>query len=125
MYMVTDLLLGGDLRFHLNQQGKFAEDRSKLYMCEISLAIEYLHGRGIVHRDIKPENILLDEQGTRPYMAPEVYACALGFIDGYDSKVDWWSLGVTFYEMMRGRTPYEFSPHATAEQVTLTTSATT
>ncbi|VDO14363.1 unnamed protein product [Haemonchus placei] len=63
MYMVTDLLLGGDLRFHLNQQGKFAEDRSKLYMCEISLAIEYLHGRGIIHRDIKPENILLDEQG--------------------------------------------------------------
>ncbi|KAK6022264.1 kinase domain protein, partial [Ostertagia ostertagi] len=62
MYMVTDLLLGGDLRFHLNQQGKFAEDRSKLYMCEISLAIEYLHGRGIIHRDIKPENILLDEQ---------------------------------------------------------------
>ncbi|KAK6010904.1 hypothetical protein OSTOST_24025 [Ostertagia ostertagi] len=52
-------------------------------------------------------------------MAPEVYACALGFIDGYDSKVDWWSLGVTFYEMMRGRTPYEFSQHATAEQVLL------
>ncbi|VDL67404.1 unnamed protein product [Nippostrongylus brasiliensis] len=61
--MVTDLLLGGDLRFHLNQQGKFAEDRSKLYMCEISLAIEYLHEKGIIHRDIKPENILLDEQG--------------------------------------------------------------
>ncbi|KHJ78422.1 hypothetical protein OESDEN_21957, partial [Oesophagostomum dentatum] len=63
MYMVTDLLLGGDLRFHLNQQGKFAEDRSKLYMCEISLAIDYLHEKGIMHRDIKPENILLDEQG--------------------------------------------------------------
>lgn len=27
MYMVTDLLLGGDLRFHLNEEGKFAEDR--------------------------------------------------------------------------------------------------
>ncbi|KJH53114.1 kinase domain protein [Dictyocaulus viviparus] len=143
MYMVTDLLLGGDLRFHLNQQGKFAEDRSKLYMCEISLAIEYLHEKRIIHRDIKPENILLDEQGhahltdlnlatqleanelatsysgTRPYMAPEVYACALGLIDGYDFKVDWWSLGVTFYEMMRGRTPYEFSHHYTAEQALL------
>uniref|UniRef100_A0A1I7XSP4 Transposase n=1 Tax=Heterorhabditis bacteriophora TaxID=37862 RepID=A0A1I7XSP4_HETBA len=27
MYMVSDLLLGGDLRYHLHQQGKFAEDR--------------------------------------------------------------------------------------------------
>lgn len=63
MYMVTDLLLGGDLRYHLRQQGKFAEDRSKLYLCEISLAVEYLHEQRIVHRDLKPENILLDEHG--------------------------------------------------------------
>ncbi|VDD87944.1 unnamed protein product [Enterobius vermicularis] len=63
MYMVTDLLLGGDLRYHLNEQGRFCEDRAKLYICEIALALEYLHGENIVHRDVKPENILLDDDG--------------------------------------------------------------
>ncbi|CAJ0943104.1 unnamed protein product, partial [Mesorhabditis belari] len=143
MYMVSDLLLGGDLRFHLNQQGRFAEDRSKLYICELALAIEYLHEQGIVHRDIKPENILLDEQGhahltdfnlathlisgekatsfsgTRPYMAPEIFESSLTLIPGYDERVDWWSLGVTFFEMLRGRTPYELGGAQLAEQALL------
>ncbi|CAD6185613.1 unnamed protein product [Caenorhabditis auriculariae] len=140
MYMVSDLLLGGDLRYHLHQQGKFAEDRAKLYMCEIALAVEYLHEKRIIHRDVKPENILLDEQGhahltdlnlatqleegklatsysgTRPYMAPEIYATFIGLADGYEEKVDWWALGVSFYEMLRGRTPFEFNSNTTPDQ---------
>lgn len=115
--------------------------RAKLYLCEICLAVQYLHEMKIVHRDIKPENILLDEQGhahltdlnlatqlehdelatsysgTRPYMAPEIYATYLGMEDGYDSRVDWWALGVCFYEMLRGRTPFEFSSRTKPEEV--------
>ena len=79
MYMVSDLLLGGDLRFHLRQQGKFAEDRSKLYLCEISLAVQYLHDQRIVHRDIKPENILLDEQGAVTHSLKETNCRACPF----------------------------------------------
>jgi serine/threonine kinase 32 len=52
VYMISDLLLGGDLRFHLNQ-GRFSEARVKFYVCEIALALDYLHIRRIVHRDLK------------------------------------------------------------------------
>ncbi|VDN59635.1 unnamed protein product [Dracunculus medinensis] len=141
MYMVSDLLLGGDLRYHLHQQGRFAEDRAKLYICEIALALNYLHGEMIMHRDVKPENILLDDQGhahltdfnlatrlspktlatsfsgTRPYMAPEVIMSSLGIAAGYDHRVDWFSLGVCFYEMLMGRRPYEYNASLTSQQV--------
>lgn len=105
--MISDLLLGGDLYYHLQNDGKFSEVRVKLYACEIALAIDYLQTRQIIHRDIKPANLLLDNQGhvhltdfnlatklepnslatafcgTKPQMAPEILATYLGVINGY------------------------------------------
>ncbi|XP_021108912.1 serine/threonine-protein kinase 32C isoform X6 [Heterocephalus glaber] len=63
MFMVVDLLLGGDLRYHLQQNVQFSEDTVKLYICEMALALDYLRSQHIIHRDVKPDNILLDEQG--------------------------------------------------------------
>ncbi|XP_064835457.1 serine/threonine-protein kinase 32A-like [Oncorhynchus masou masou] len=63
MFMVVDLLLGGDLRYHLQQNVHFSENTVKLYICEIALALGYLRSKRIIHRDIKPDNILLDEHG--------------------------------------------------------------
>ena len=61
--MVSDLLLGGDLRYHIQQQVIFTEESVVLYIAEIALALDYLQTHKILHRDIKPDNILLDENG--------------------------------------------------------------
>lgn len=61
--MVSDLLLGGDLRYHLQQDVQFTEESVVLFVAEIALALDYLQKNRIVHRDIKPDNILLDEEG--------------------------------------------------------------
>jgi serine/threonine kinase 32 len=50
MFMVVDLLLGGDLRYHLQQNVHFNEDAVKLYLCEMTLALDYLQSQHIIHR---------------------------------------------------------------------------
>ncbi|NWR13579.1 ST32B kinase, partial [Emberiza fucata] len=131
MFMVVDLLLGGDLRYHLQQNVHFNEGTVKLYICELALSLDYLQRYHIIHRDIKPDNILLDEHGhvhitdfnvativkgsekassmagTKPYMAPEVFQAFMDGAPGYSYPVDWWSLGITAYELLRGWRPYE------------------
>ncbi|KAJ8408781.1 hypothetical protein AAFF_G00245990 [Aldrovandia affinis] len=141
MFMVVDLLLGGDLRYHLQQNVHFSERTVKLYVCEIALALHYLRNKHIIHRDIKPDNILLDENGhahltdfniaavvkddlratsiagTKPYMAPELFQPFEGTHPGYSFAVDWWSLGITAYELMRGQRPYVMRSSTPANEI--------
>lgn len=63
LYLIMDFINGGELFYHLQQQGKFSEDRARFYVAEIVLALDYLHKAGIVYRDVKPENILIDYEG--------------------------------------------------------------
>uniref|UniRef100_G1L8Z4 Serine/threonine kinase 32B n=1 Tax=Ailuropoda melanoleuca TaxID=9646 RepID=G1L8Z4_AILME len=111
MFMVVDLLLGGDLRYHLQQNVHFSEGAVKLYICELALALEYLQRFHIIHRDIKPDNILLDEH------APEVFQVYVDGGPGYSYPVDWWSLGVTAYELLRGWRPYEIHSATPIDEV--------
>uniref|UniRef100_A0A8C5TYY2 Serine/threonine kinase 32C n=1 Tax=Malurus cyaneus samueli TaxID=2593467 RepID=A0A8C5TYY2_9PASS len=128
MFMVVDLLLGGDLRYHLQQNVQFTEETVKLYICEMALALDYLRGQHIIHRDVKPDNILLDEQGhahltdfniatiirdgeratalagTKPYMG-------LFFVGGC-----WWSLGTSAIELLCGR-PYDIHSNNPVESL--------
>uniref|UniRef100_A0A8C3UBS2 Serine/threonine kinase 32C n=1 Tax=Catharus ustulatus TaxID=91951 RepID=A0A8C3UBS2_CATUS len=141
MFMVVDLLLGGDLRYHLQQNVQFSEETVKLYICEMALALDYLRSQHIIHRDVKPDNILLDEQGhahltdfniatiirdgeratalagTKPYMAPEIFHSFLSGGTGYSFEVDWWSLGIMAYELLRGWRPYDIHSNNPVESL--------
>lgn len=63
MFMVLDLMLGGDLKFLLRKSGRMPEDWVRFYTAEMIVALDYCHRQGVVHRDIKPDNLLLDERG--------------------------------------------------------------
>lgn len=100
-------------------------------------AVHHAHQRGVVHRDIKPANILVDGSGqprildfgvaratdsdlqvttvqteigqlvgTLPYMSPEQ---VLGRSGEVDVRSDVYAIGVTLYELLSGRLPFEFS----------------
>ena len=124
LYLVMDLLTGGDLRYHICHKKQFNEEQSRFFSSCILLALEYIHMNNIIHRDIKPENLVLDEKGyvrvtdfgvakkntrdnssetsgTPGYMAPEVL-CGLN----HSFSVDFFALGVIIYEFMNGYRPY-------------------
>jgi serine/threonine kinase 32 len=65
LLMIVDLMLGGALRYHLNHDKHFSEERCKFYVAQTALSLHYLHRRGLVHRDIKPDNLLLDAEGKK------------------------------------------------------------
>jgi serum/glucocorticoid-regulated kinase 2 len=70
LYLVMDLLNGGDLRYHISRQRKFSERQTsnqsfylEFFIACIVLGLEYIHNNKILHRDIKPENLVLDDKG--------------------------------------------------------------
>jgi hypothetical protein len=61
-YYGMDFLPGGDL-YALTCRKALSLFDVKLYLCEIGMALTYLHSKGFVYRDLKPENILIDIDG--------------------------------------------------------------
>lgn len=125
-FFVLDLMLGGDLRFHLERKGFIKEDSVRFWTAEIACGLQYLHKHRIIHRDLKPDNVLLDAMGhahitdfnvaihyserrmhtsvagSMAYMAPQVIGRK-----GYSWQIDWWSLGVTAYELLFHKRPFD------------------
>jgi serine/threonine protein kinase len=134
LFVVTELLTGGELFERLVQHGPYPEARARVLMRRICEAVDYLHDKGIVHRDLKPENILLqssendtaiklvdfgvatEEQGGRrtfcgsmSYVAPEVLRRRESFLhEGtYGKGVDMWSVGVICHVVLSKRPPFD------------------
>ena len=128
LYLVMELLLGGDLRYHINKKmiynKKKDENQLKFIAGCTLIGLNYIHEKKIIHKDIKPENLVYDSNGyihitdfgiskfyhpengkensgTPGYMAPEVL-----FNKDHDYSVDFFSLGVILYELLMGKRPY-------------------
>ena len=68
LYLIMDYLRGGELFFHLKNERRFNENRSKMYTAEILMGLGHLHSKNVIYRDLKPENILLDNSGHLRYV---------------------------------------------------------
>lgn len=129
-FVIQKLIEGSTLRGTLKSlDGRLPIDQVVAVMRQVCLAVDAAHAAGIVHRDLKPENLLvepsgrvyvadfglaiLDEDekslrvkevaGTPLYMSPEQFT---GRNDWLDGRSDIWALGVIFYEMLAGKTPF-------------------
>jgi serine/threonine protein kinase len=61
--LVLDYCPGGDLGRILEKERRLTEDRARIYLAEVLLALEDLHSRDIIFRDLKPDNVVLDSGG--------------------------------------------------------------
>ena len=61
--MLLDYAPGGNMTRQIKKDRIFEEDRARMYLAEIILAIEDLHSRNIIFRDLKPDNIVFDADG--------------------------------------------------------------
>lgn len=135
LFIVTELLRGGDLFDRIVEKGRYSEESAKKVMINILGAVSYLHSNDIIHRDLKPENILLVDLnsdvdvkitdfglakktnkeglktfcGTAQYFAPEVLKRknSTRGMGRYGAAADMWSLGVILYILLSGSFPFE------------------
>jgi len=130
LYVVMELLPGGDLYTALTKVRKVSERNAACAIYQAALGLKHIHSMGIAHRDVKPENMLLESKesnnlkikitdfglakyrvdtamamksccGTPTYVAPEVLEK-----NGYTEIADIWSLGVTIYILLSGTPPF-------------------
>lgn len=62
IYIVMELMKGGDLFDSIVTKGRYSEMEAKEVLLPVFSAVQYLHSMDIVHRDLKPENILIKDE---------------------------------------------------------------
>uniref|UniRef100_A0A4W5P218 non-specific serine/threonine protein kinase n=1 Tax=Hucho hucho TaxID=62062 RepID=A0A4W5P218_9TELE len=133
LYLILDFLRGGDLFTRLSKEVMFTEDDVKFYLAELALALDHLHGLGIIYRDLKPENLLMyhfqldsfccllfvpdfglskesiDHENKAYSFCGTVEYMAPEVVNrrGHTLSADWWSYGVLMFEMLTGTLPFQ------------------
>jgi serine/threonine-protein kinase len=126
--MVMEYIEGVTLKQLITNTGPVSEQKVIWVLNQILEAVGYAHKKGIIHRDIKPSNILLTDDnnvkildfgiakilqdkgltktgtkmGTIYYMSPE----QIKAVKDIDHRTDIYSIGVTLYEMLSGKIPF-------------------
>ncbi len=126
-FITMDFVEGQDLRSLLLEKSKLAPEQAARIMLQICRALEAAHAEGVIHRDLKPQNIMLDASGrilvmdfgiarsaylpgmtqtgaligTPEYMSPEQ-----GRGEPLTERSDLFSMGIIFYELLTGKSPY-------------------
>ena len=136
-YLVSDYIEGENLEILVDNLGAIISEQAISWMVQVSEALEYLHSQRIpvVHGDVKPSNVLITPTGravligygsrfsnvryrqtltlatTTGYAAPELYAGRM------DIRTDIYALGATFYKMLTGEDPVDFTNRAVKDIV--------
>uniref|UniRef100_A0A8C7V6R5 Ribosomal protein S6 kinase n=1 Tax=Oncorhynchus mykiss TaxID=8022 RepID=A0A8C7V6R5_ONCMY len=133
LYLILDFLRGGDLFTRLSKEVMFTEEDVKFYLAELALALDHLHGLGIIYRDLKPENLPMYHFQLGSFCCPlfvpdfglskesidhenkaysfcgtvEYMAPEVVNRRGHTLSADWWSYGVLMFEMLTGTLPFQ------------------
>ncbi|HJW10720.1 MAG TPA: serine/threonine-protein kinase, partial [Albitalea sp.] len=136
-FIAMEYVEGNTLREYLSHGAEFDERDTVSIMAQLLDALEFAHANMVWHRDIKPANIIIMSNGrtkladfgiariesadrtrsnllmgTPGYIAPEYY---LG--EAIDHRIDIFSAGVIFYELLAGKCPFRGRPEAIMHDV--------
>ncbi len=124
-YFVMELVEGITLKKYIEKKARLSVKEAVSIAIQVSMGIEAAHNNHIIHRDIKPQNIIISKEGkvkvtdfgiakaatsntiTSNVMGSVHYTSPEQARGGYsDEKSDIYSLGITMFEMLTGRVPF-------------------